>query len=99
MPGTSFTLEVQPRLPDALRRLKDLANDLLYSWDPNVRRIFARLDEALWEQCGHNPKVFLRRLSPQCMEDALHDRAYMDDFRRVVSGYDTYSVAHIRPEF
>jgi starch phosphorylase len=98
MPGTSFTLEVQPRLPEALGRLRDLASDLLYGWEPNMRRIFSRLDRELWEQCRHNPKVFLRRVSQQNIEDALRDRAYMDDYQRVISGYDTYCRARIRPE-
>lgn len=99
MPGTSFTLEVQPRLPPQLSRLQDLANDLLYSWDPNVRRIFSRLDDALWERCGHNPKVFLRRVAQSNLDEALHDRAYMDAFHRVVTGYDTYCSASMRPEY
>lgn len=99
MPGTSFTLEVQPQLPAELNRLHDLANDLLYSWERDVRQIFSRLDSDLWEQCGHNPKVFLRRIAQQKLEEALRDRGYMNDFRRVLAGYDAYGEARIRPEF
>jgi len=90
MSGTFFKLEIQPQLPEPLSRLKDLSNDLLYSWDRNVRRIFARLDDQLWEECGHNPKVFLRRVRQRTLDEALHDRAFMEDFRRVLSGYDAY---------
>ncbi len=98
MSGTSFKLEIQPRLPEPLSRLRELANDLLYSWDRNVRRIFSRLDNQLWEECGHNPKVFLRRVRQRALDEALHDRAFMDDYRRVVSGYDTYLETGLRPE-
>lgn len=98
MSGTSFKLEIQPRLPEPLSRLQELANDLLYSWDRNVRRIFSRLDNQLWEDCGHNPKVFLRRLRQRTLDEAMHDRAFMDDFRRVIAGYDTYLETRIRPE-
>lgn len=98
MSGTFFKLEVQPRLPEPLIRLNDLANDLLYSWDRNVRRIFARLDQQLWEDCGHNPKVFLRRIRQRALDEALHDRAFMEDYRRVILGYDTYCETHIKPE-
>ena len=45
MSGTRFTLEVQPRIPNQLKRLEELANDLLYSWDRQVRRLFSRLDQ------------------------------------------------------
>ena len=63
MPGTRFTLEVQPQLPPRLERLRELANDLVYSWDRQVRSLFWRLDPELWDRCGHNPKVFLRRVA------------------------------------
>jgi len=99
MPGRFFTLEVQPRLPEELGRLDDLANDLLYSWNRDVRRIFSRLDDALWESCGHNPKVFLRRIAQEKLEQALLDRGYMEDYQRVVGGYDAYGEARMRPEF
>lgn len=98
MSGTFFKLEIQPRLPDPLNRLNDLANDLYYSWDRNVRRLFSRLDDQLWEDCGHNPKVFLRRVRQRILDEALHDRAYMDDFRRVIADYDTYLETCTRPE-
>ena len=63
MSGTRFSLEVQPRIPEPLKRLEDLATNLLYSWDRQVRRLFTRLDQDLWGSSGHNPKTFLRRIS------------------------------------
>ncbi|HET8710810.1 MAG TPA: DUF3417 domain-containing protein, partial [Spongiibacteraceae bacterium] len=98
MSGTFFKLEIQPRLPEPLSRLSELANDLYYSWDRNVRRLFSRLDARLWEDCGHNPKVFLRRVRQRALDEALHDRAYMDDYRRVIADYDTYQDTCTRPE-
>ncbi len=47
MPGTRFTLEVQPHIPAQLARLEELANDLYYSWDKAVRGLYFRLDHAL----------------------------------------------------
>jgi starch phosphorylase len=98
MAGTFFKLEVQPHIPEPLARLKELSNDLLYSWDRNVRRLFSRLDPQLWEVCRHNPKVFLRRLRQRTLEEALHDRSFMDDYRRVLAGYDAYLDTRIKPE-
>ena len=90
MPGTRFALEVQPRIPAELARLEDLSNDLLYSWDRSVRSLFFRLDPALWESCGHNPKVFLRRVSQQRLDAAAEDRIYIEAYNRVLSTYDSY---------
>ncbi|MDH5511867.1 MAG: alpha-glucan family phosphorylase [Gammaproteobacteria bacterium] len=90
MPGTRYTLEVQPVLPERLKRLGELSNDLLYSWDREVRALFFRLDHELWESCGHNPKVFLRRVAQKRLNEAAEDRVFMEDYNRVLSVYDTY---------
>jgi starch phosphorylase len=90
MTGTRFSLEVQPVIPARLARLHELANDLLYSWDRQVRGLFFRLDRELWDACRHNPRVFLRRVAQQRLEEAADDRIYMEDYNRVLSSYDTY---------
>ena len=90
MTGTSFSIEIQAYLPERLRRLADLANDLQYSWDRRIRGLFVRLDPELWEACGHNPKVFLRRVSQQRLDEAVTDRVFLEDYSRALSAYDTY---------
>ena len=98
MPGSIFPLEVQPRIPHELERLQEMANDLMYSWDRSIRSLFHRLDRTLWDACEHNPKAFLRRVSQERLNEALEDRSYMEDYRRVCSGYDSYREHRGRPE-
>ena len=97
MTGTRFQLEVRPTIPERLQGLIEIANDLLYSWDRDVRRLFIRLDPALWNSCGHNPKVFLRRLSQQRLDAAAEDRTYMEDYHRTLSAYNSYRREKIKP--
>jgi starch phosphorylase len=77
-------------VPERLRRLEELANDLLYSWDSQVRSLFVRLDPELWNACGHNPKVFLRRVAQQNLEAAVADDVYIQDYDRILAAYDSY---------
>mgnify|MGYP001825456304 FL=1 len=98
MSGSTFPLEVQPRIPEELSRLREMANDLVYSWDRSIRSLFHRLDRELWEACGHNPKAFLRRVSQHRLDEAVVDRSYMEDYRRVTSAYDAYREHRGRPE-
>ena len=98
MPGSMFPLEVQPRIPPELGRLQEMANDLMYSWDRSIRSLFHRLDRGLWEECGHNPKAFLRRVSQRRLNEAVADRSYMEDYRRVTSACDAYREHRGRPE-
>ena len=97
MTGTRFQLEVRPTVPERLQGLAEIANDLLYSWDRDVRRLFIRLDPALWNSCGHNPKVFLRRLSQQRLDAAAEDRTYMEEYHRTLSAYNSYHREKIKP--
>jgi len=87
---TRFSLEVQPIIPQNIARLEELANNLLYSWDRGARRLFFRLDNDLWQQCGHNPKTFLRRVAQQRLDEASRDRVFMEDYHRVLSVFDSY---------
>jgi len=90
MPGTQFKVEIQPILPERLKRLEDLANDLYYSWDRGVRRLFRHLDENVWIACRRNPKLFLRRVAQHKLEEAARDPIFLGDYRGILSAYDTY---------
>jgi len=98
MPGTQFTLEIQPVIPVQLKRLDELANDIRYSWDSQIRSLFVRLDPVLWVECGHNPKVFLRRIAQDKLEAALQDQIFMRDYGTALSAYDAYNNQSMRPE-
>jgi starch phosphorylase len=88
--ATEFRLEANPRVPESLGRLEELANDLFYSWDHGVRSLFARIDLTLWQKVEHNPKLFLRRVAQERLDEAASDRAFLSEYRRVLSSYDTY---------
>ncbi len=98
MSGASYSLEVQPNIPDSLSRLQDLANDLLYSWDRHVRNLFHWLDPDLWETCRHNPRVFLRRLGQERLVKAAVDPLYVKKYNSCLSAYDTYLAQRPIPE-
>ena len=98
MTGTRFSIEVRPTLPPRLQRLEELANDLMYSWDRRVRGLFVRLDPALWQDCGHRPKAFLRRVAQERLDAAAEDRVFIEDYNRALSAYDTYHHEAMRPD-
>ncbi|HEY7994346.1 MAG TPA: alpha-glucan family phosphorylase [Candidatus Eremiobacteraceae bacterium] len=85
-----FTIEIRPAIPARLERLAELSCDLRYSWDRNTRTLFSRLDRSLWDACGHNPKVFLRRVDERKLAHAADDPVYLDAYDRTLSRYDTY---------
>lgn len=47
-------------IPDRLTRLPELAYNLFWTWQVEVRELFERLDPELWEATEHNPVRLLR---------------------------------------
>ncbi len=90
MSETIYQIEVRPRIPQALSGLLELSDNLLYSWDRNARSLFYRLDPELWEQCDHNPKLFLRRVSQDLLDQAVEDNIFMEEYSRVLSSFNSY---------
>src|SRR6267142_738576 len=89
-PSTRYQLEVNSKLPKRLARLEELAGNLWYSWDRPTRAIFARLNPALWDAVGHNPKAMLKRIDEQRLIDAASDPAFLDSLQRVLAAFDAY---------
>jgi glycogen phosphorylase len=81
---------VRPALPPALSRLSELAYNLLWSWDHNIRSLFRRLDPALWKACEHNPILLLGRLPQSALEKAAADPRYLAVYRRACERHDSY---------
>ena len=90
MSGNYFTIEIQPEIPARLSRMEELASNLYYSWDRHYRGLFYYLDRELWDECGHNPKVFLRRISQQRLQEAAEDRVFLDVYQQALANYDIY---------
>jgi starch phosphorylase len=96
MAGTSFQLEVNPKLPARLARLDELANNLWYSWDRPTRTLFARLGQKLWGAVGHSPKAFLKRVDQHRLDEAAEDPVFLGALARVMSSFDTYMGKPVR---
>ncbi|HNY66524.1 MAG TPA: alpha-glucan family phosphorylase [Deltaproteobacteria bacterium] len=50
-------------------RLRALAQNLWWTWHPEVISIFTDLDPHVWRQVEHNPMAFLNRVTPQVIEE------------------------------
>ena len=91
LPGTTYSLEVNPKIPQRLIRLEELANNLWYSWDiMPTRALFSRLDPGLWNIVGHSPKALLKRIDERRLLDAAEDKVFLNNYNRVLSAYDSY---------
>jgi starch phosphorylase len=81
---------VRPALPPSLSRLSELAYNLLWTWDYNLRALFRRLDPALWRACGNNPVLMLGRVPQAALERAAQDPRFLTLYRRACERFDSY---------
>lgn len=90
MPGQIHTLEVRASLPPAIGRLEELASNLFYSWDREVRRLFHELDAPLWQACRHNPKLVLRNIAQARLNAAATSPEFLSRYQATLARYDRY---------
>ncbi len=86
---------VFPVMPPRINRLYELAYNLWWSWHPEARILYSRLDPALWEEVGHNPVRFLSAISSKRLEEATKQEDYLELYDSVLNDFDAYM--HPRP--
>jgi starch phosphorylase len=65
------------QLPDRVRRLSELANDLWWSWTTEARTVFRSLDYPLWRLTAHNPVKMLQLMAQVTLDVAARDQAWL----------------------
>ena len=84
----------QAAVPERLRRLPELANDLWWTWNAGPREVFRRLDYPLWRQTAHNPVLMLRLISPEMLAAAASDPAFLHLYDAAIGQLDGLRSRH-----
>ncbi len=83
-------VSIYPRLPEAIRRLDELAYNLWWSWTPEAQELWSTVDPDLWEKIYHNPVKFLRDVSQQKLDAVAQDEIYLGKYNKVMADLDAY---------
>ena len=77
------------KLPAKLQNRQEMAHNVYWSWNTEIRELFQEIDEELWESCAKNPVLFLNSIDIEKLESVLNDKALMkkidkvyDDFKK-----------------
>ncbi len=81
---------VVPKLPPSLERLKSLAYNLWWAFDPEGRDVFRRVDPELWERLEHNPVHLLGAVSQERLDQLAEDEGYLAQLERTWQRFDDY---------
>ena len=82
------------QLPDRVHRLGELAHDLWWSWTPDGRNVFRRLDYPLWRLTSHNPVRMLTLVASDTLARAIANPEWLDNYDRVLARLDAARTAH-----
>jgi starch phosphorylase len=77
-------------LPRRIKRLAELAHNLWWVWNPEVVRMFKEMEPILWDNCIHNPVVFLRKINRTALDRFTADRYFLDKYDRIMREFDRY---------
>ena len=83
-------VSVTPELPELINRLRDIAYDFWFSWNPAGIEFFRSINPELWREVEHNPVKFLMRVRKEDLERAAQDEDYLALYKRVFDLYDRY---------
>src|SRR3954452_24155051 len=75
-------------LPRRIKRLPELATDLWWTWNPQAREVFRRLDYLLWRQTAHTPVLMLRQVSPELLDQAAQDENFLAVYDAAMDALD-----------
>lgn len=86
-------INVYPKLPERISRLEDLAYNFYFSWHRKVQDLFRLMDEELWRAVGHNPVMFLKKISQKLLEEKAQDENYLRLYDEALEEFDNYMEA------
>src|SRR3954463_7944430 len=75
-------------VPERIKRLPELATDLWWTWNPQARDVFRRLDYPLWRQTAHNPVLMLTLVSQEVLNAAASDERFLAVYDAALDALD-----------
>ena len=78
-------------IPERIRQLADISQNLWWSWQLDARELFDRIDHRLWRSTRHNAVQFLRQVSPELLEQQAQDPIFLEHYDRVVRRFELLS--------
>lgn len=85
-----YIFNVLARLPERLKPLNTLANNLWFSWHHDIGNLFRRMDAELWESSKHNPVYMLGTIRQERLEELVRDAGFLAQMDRLHEDLERY---------
>jgi starch phosphorylase len=81
---------VKPNIPERLKPLEEMANNLWLSWNFEAVQLFMRLDYEVWLASRQNPTRTLGRVSQARLEEIARDSSFLAAMDAVYAKFQEY---------
>ena len=81
---------VQSDVPEKLAFLKELSNNLWWSWNSEAEFLFKRMDPSLWTAVRHNPKLLLEKIDYKRLLVLEDDDKFVGDLKKITDQFRNY---------
>ena len=79
-----------PKLPDRISGLKEISDNLWWSWHPSARMLFKTLHRRIWKESIHNPDKMIKELPFEFLDAASRDPHFLKLYDIVLSQFRKY---------
>jgi glycogen phosphorylase len=81
---------IEPKLPEGLAPLMELAQNLWWSWNHDAIEIFKHIDAEKFEALNYNPVALLDELSIEKAQELLATPAFVHQMKQVYKNFQDY---------
>ena len=81
---------VTPSLPESLKDLATISENMWWCWNSDAVELFRRLDRDVWEESYHSPKAMLGLVKQSRLEELADDTSFISHMKLVKAELDRY---------
>ena len=83
-------MAVFPEIPERIQRLRELAYNLWWTWNPTAQRLYATISPELWQTSEHNAVRVLLEVDPARLAALATDGDFLARYDAVCVDFDAY---------
>ena len=83
-------ITVMPQLPERIRGLSVIANNLWWSWNTEFLKLFKIIDIDLWEKVDKNPVKFLNLVSQEKLDSIIENKEFLGKYDEINNNFKAY---------
>ena len=84
------TITVKSHIPEALKKLDEIAHNLWWTWNTEGRELFRSLDKELWKKVDQNPVELLSKISYSRLKEMSKDAELIAKMDKVYAAFRKY---------